>query len=174
MNMYGPARGNPSGPASSGSKMVESNFRLLAVLAACIGMGVTGCYGYYQPSTPDLAGHEVQLGITDSGSIVLAPQVGNRIEAVEGKLISDSEMRYQVAVTAIRRRDGQESGWNGEFVNIPHAVVSSVMERRFSRSRTTLFALATTFAMVTAKRAFGGPGGANAPGAGPGGGTGPR
>jgi hypothetical protein len=154
--------------------MVESNFRLLVALAACLGLGASGCYGYYQPSTPNLAGHEVQLGLTDSGSIVLAPQVGNRIEAVEGKLISDSDMRYQVAVTGIRRRDGQESDWNGEFVNIPHAVVSTIMERRFSRSRTTLFALATTFAMITAHRAFAGTGGANVPGPSPGAGTGPR
>jgi hypothetical protein len=154
--------------------MLNSNFRLIAALAACTGMGATGCYGYYQPSTPDLAGHEVQLSITDSGSIVLAPQVGNRIETVEGKMISDTDMRYQVAVTGIRRRDGQESDWNGESVNIPHSVVSTVMERRFSRARTTLFALATTFAMVTAKHAFGGTGGATVPGGSPGGATGPR
>lgn len=154
--------------------MVKPNFRLLIALGACIGVGATGCYGYYQPSTPNLAGHEVQLGITDSGSIVLAPQVGIRIEAVEGKLVSDSDMRYQVAVTGIRRRDGQESDWNGEFVNIPHAVVSTIMERRFSRSRTTLFALATAIAMITARHAFAGTGGATVPGPGPGGGTGPR
>jgi hypothetical protein len=154
--------------------MLSSKFRLIAVIAASTGMGATACYGYYQPSTPDLAGREVQLSITDSGSIVLAPQVGSRIEAVEGKVISDSDMRYQIAVTGIRRRDGQESDWNGEYVNIPHAIVSTVMERRFSRARTTLFAIATTFAMVTAKHAFGGTGGATVPGGSPGGGTGPR
>ena len=154
--------------------MLNSNFRLIAALTACTALGTTGCYGYYQPGTPDLAGHEVQLSITDSGSVVLAPQVGWGIGAVDGKVISDSDMRYQLAVTGIRRRDGQESGWNGEPVNIPHAVVATVMERRFSRSRTTLFAAATTMAIITATRAFAGTGGTNAPG-GPGsGGSGPR
>ena len=144
----------------------------------CLGLitaVLSGCYEYLQvPVTPNLAGHEVQLSITDSGSLVLAPQVGYGIEAVDGKLISDSDMRYQVAVTSIRRRDGQESDWNGESVNIPHSLVSTIMERRFSRSRSTLFAAATTIAMVVARRAFGGTGGATVPGGSPGGATGPR
>jgi hypothetical protein len=136
---------------------------------------LSGCYEYLPvPATPDLAGHEVQLAITDSGSAVLAPQVGYGIEAVDGKLVSDTDMRYQVAVTSIRRRDGQESDWNGESVNIPHSIVSTIMERRFSRARSTLFAAATTMAMVVARRAFGGTGGATTPGGNPAGGTGPR
>ena len=155
-------------------KMLNSKFHLIVALTVCTGLGATGCYGYYQPATPDLAGHEVQLSITDSGSVVLAPQVGWGIQALDGKVISDSDMRYQLAVTGIRRRDGQEIGWSGEYVNIPHAVVSTVMERRFSRSRTTLFAAATTIAMVAAKRAFGGAGGANAPGGSTSGVGGPR
>jgi hypothetical protein len=144
----------------------------------CLGLITavsSGCYEYLEvPATPGLAGHEVQLSITDSGSVVLASQVGYGIEAVDGKLISDSDMRYQVAVTSIRRRDGQESDWNGESVNIPHSLVSTIMERRFSRARSTLFAAATTMAMLVAKRAFGGTGGATVPGGNPGGGTGPR
>jgi hypothetical protein len=144
----------------------------------CLGLITTllsGCYEYLQvPVTPNLAGHEVQVSITDSGSLVLAPQVGYGIEAVDGKLVSDSDMRYQVAVSSIRRRDGQEIGWNGESVNIPHSVVSTIMERRFSPARSTLFAAATTMAMVVARRAFGGTGGATAPGGNPSGGSGPR
>ena len=100
--------------------------------------------------------------------------MGYGIEAVDGKLISDKDMRYQIAVTNTRRRGGQESGWNGESVNIPHAVVSSIMERRFSRPRSTLFAAATTIAIIAVTRAFGGAGGATAPGGSPGGGSGPR
>jgi len=154
--------------------MLNSNFRLIAALTACTALGTTGCYDYYQPETPDLVAHEVQLSITDSGSVVLAPQVGWGIGAVDGKVISDSDMRYQLAVTGIRRRDGQESGWNGEPVSIPHAVVDTVLERRFSRSRTTLFAAATAMAIITATHAFAGTGGSNAPGGTGSGGSGPR
>ncbi len=147
---------------------------MIAALTAFTGLSATGCYGYYQPITPDLAGHVVQLSITDSGSVVLAPQVGYGIEAVDGKMIADSDMRYLVAVIGIRRRDGQESGWKGESVDIPHSLVSTVMERRFSRARTTLFAAATTIAMVAVKHAFGGAGVATAPGGNTGNGGGPR
>lgn len=152
----------------------RSRLQKIAALIAFTSLFTSGCYGYYQPSTPDLSGRVLHLSITDSGSVVLAPQVGFGIQAVDGKLISDTDMRYQVAVTAIQRRDGMESGWNGEPVNIPHAVVSTVMERRFSRARTTLFAAATTIAMVAVKHAFGGAGGATAPGGSPGTGGGPR
>jgi len=74
----------------------------------------------------------------------------------------------------VRRRDGIENEWKGESVAIPHALVSTVMERRFSRARTTLFAVATTIAMVAVKHAFGGAGGATAPGGSTGNGGGPR
>lgn len=155
-------------------QMRSSKLHRIAALTAFTGLGTSACYGYYQPITPHLSGHVVQLSITDSGSVVLAPQVGYGIEAVDGKLIADSDMRYLVAVTSIRWRDGQESGWKGESVDIPHSLVSTVMERRFSRARTMLFAAATTIAMVAVKHAFGGAGGATAPGGNTGNGGGPR
>jgi hypothetical protein len=88
-------------------------------------------------------------------------------------MVADSAGSYLVSVSGTRRRDGQESDWKGEMIDIPRSLVSTVTERRFSRARTTLFTGITTIAMVAVKRAFGGAGGANAPG-GTGGGTGPR
>ena len=154
--------------------MRSSKAHIIAALVSLAGFGATGCYGYYQPMTSNLAGHQLQLSITDSGAVILAPQVGFGIEAVDGKLVADSASRYIVSVSGIRRRDGLESDWRGESVNIPHALVSTVMERRFSRARTTLFAVATTIAMVAVKHAFGGAGGATSPGGSPGNGGGPR
>jgi len=144
---------------------------LLATVAALSG---TGCYGYYQPVNSNLAGHQIQLSITDSGAVILAPQIGVGIESVDGQLVTDSAAHYVVSVSGIRRRDGIEADWRGEPVYIPHALVSSVMERRFSRARTTLFAVATTIALVSVKHAFGGAGGATAPNGSPGSGGGSR
>jgi hypothetical protein len=154
--------------------MRRSKARIIAALVSLTGFGATGCYGYYQPMASNLTGHQLQLSITDSGAVILAPQVGFGIEAVDGKLVADTASRYIVSVSGIRRRDGLESDWKGESVNIPHALVSTVMERRFSRARTTLFAVATTIAMVAVKHAFGGAGGATSPGGSPGTGGGPR
>lgn len=153
--------------------MHRSRAHIIAALAALAGFGATGCYGYYQPTTPNLTGHQLQLSITDSGAVFLAPQVGLGIEAVDGRLVADTGSRYVIAVSGIRHRDGLESDWKGESVYIQHVFVSTVMERRFSRARTMLFAAATAIAMVSVKHAFGGAGGATSPGGSPGGG-GPR
>jgi hypothetical protein len=153
--------------------MLTSKSHAVAALIALTGVSGTGCYGYYKPVTSNLTGHQIQLSITDSGAVVLAPQVGVGIDAVDGKLVADSAARYVVSVSGVRRRDGLANDWKGEPVYIPHILVSSIMERRFSRARTALFATATTIAMVAVKHAFGGAGGANAPGGSPGGG-GPR
>jgi hypothetical protein len=142
--------------------------------AVVMATSTVACYGYYEPIGRSLTGRQLQLSITDSGAVVLAPQVGNAVEAVEGKLLTDSASRYVVSVSGVRRRDGIEADWTGESVSIPHSLVSTVMERRFSRARTTLFVAATTIAMVAAKHAFGGTGGASAPGGSTGTGGGPR
>ncbi len=157
--------------------MHRSKSPIIAALTALTTLSsliTTGCYGYYQPIAPNLTGHQLQLSITDSGSVVLAPQVGFQVDAVDGRLVTDSASRYVVSVTGVRRRDGIENEWKGESVAIPHALVSTVMERRFSRARTTLFAVATTIAMVAVKHAFGGAGGATVPGGSTGNGGGPR
>jgi hypothetical protein len=153
--------------------MRRSKAHFVVALAALAWFSAAGCYGYYEPMTPNLTGRQLHLSITDSGAVILAPQVGFGIEAVDGRLVADSAARYIVSVSGIRHRDGLESDWKGESVFIPHILVSTIMERRFSRARTTLFAAATTIAMVAVKHAFGGAGGATSPGGSPGGG-GPR
>ena len=154
--------------------MRRSKAPFVAALGALAWFSAAGCYGYYQPMSPNLTGRQLQLSITDSGAVILAPQVGFGIEAVDGRLVADSAARYIVSVSGIRHRDGFESDWKGESVYIPHVFVSTIMERRFSRARTTLFAAATTIAMVAVKHAFGGAGGATAPGGSTGSGGGPR
>lgn len=139
-----------------------------AVVAVLASLAGSGCFGYYQPLTTDLAGRRVQLSITDSGSVVLAPRLGPQVEAVEGLLHADSGSQYVVSVLATRRRDGQESDWRGENVAIQRALVSSVTERRFSRSRTAVFTTLSGIAIAATKHAFGGGGGAGAPGPTPG------
>ena len=147
---------------------------MLVFLATAALLSGTACYGYYQPVNSNLAGREIQLSITDSGAVVLAPQIGVGIETVDGKLVTDSAARYVVSVSGIRRRDGMEADWHGEPVFIPHALVSTVMERRFSPARTTLFAVATAIALATVQHAFAGAGGATAPAGSPGTGGGAR
>ena len=133
-------------------------------LAALGLLLATACFGYYAPTTTNLSGRRIELTLTDSGALALAPRVGNGVEAVEGTLVTDSGNEYMISVLGTRRRDGQENTWRGESVNVPHSMVSAIAERRFSRARTTLFLSATTTALVATWRSFKGVGGATAPG----------
>lgn len=135
----------------------------------CCLASLSACYGFYVPDTARLTGRDLEFMLTDSGSVVLAPRVGPAVQAVDGRLLTDTAGVYSLAVQSTRRRDGIENGWRGELVNIPHLFVASVAERRFSPARTTLFAGAMTAALVAIKGIFGGSGGSNAPGGIPGG-----
>jgi len=144
--------------------MLTLRFRCSGALAALGLLLTAACYGYYAPLTTNLSGRRIELTLTDSGALALAPRVGNGMEAVEGTLVTDSANEYMMSVLGTRRRDGQENTWRGESVNVPHSMVSAITERRFSRARTTLFLTTTSAALVAVWRAFGGSGGATVPG----------
>ncbi|HJP58997.1 MAG TPA: hypothetical protein VJ865_03335 [Gemmatimonadaceae bacterium] len=130
---------------------------------------LSACYGFYAPDSARLTGRDLEFMLTDSGSVMLASRVGPAVEAVDGRLLTDTAGVYSMAVQSTRRRDGLENGWRGELVQIPHPFVASVAERRFSPARTTLFAGAMTAALVALKSVFAGAGGSNSPGGIPGG-----
>ena len=140
---------------------------------ACAATLMSGCFGYYDPATSSAPVTKVvQLALTDSGSVVLASQLGPSNESVEGRLLADSSGVYLVSLSGVRRRDGSESDWRGEQVAIPRALVSKVSERRFSRGRTILMSALTTTALIAATKAFAGRGAATPQGVNPG--TGPK
>src|ERR1700682_547300 len=136
----------------------------IAVFVAVRTVSASACYGYYPPARPDLTGRDVQISLTDSGALVLAPRIGNGIEAGQGKGLEDTVSHLLISVMGPQRRDGIENTWKGEPVAIPRPLVAGVAERRFSVARTTLFLTITTIAMLGIKQAFGGWGGSNAPG----------
>ena len=137
----------------------------ITALSLGLTLGPTlGCYGYYPPSTGDLTGRTVQLVITDAGAIELAPRLGTSVQSVSGAVISQTAAGFTISVTETQRRDGVESMWRGETIEIPRPLISSTMERHFSRARTILFLGATSLAMVGIKHSFGGGAGSNAPG----------
>lgn len=124
-----------------------------------------GCYAYV-PAVPggSLTDREVQLSLTDSGAVVMAPLVGPSIATVDGRLIRDSSETYLLNVTGTARRDGVEMEWRGERIAVPRVLVTSVATKQFSRGRTLLFGALTTGALVAIADAFVGGGGATVPG----------
>ena len=120
---------------------------------------LAGCYGYYTaPNADAVVGRRVHLSLSDSGSVMLASQLGPASNAVEGRLLADSSNALFLSVAEVQRRDGMSSEWKGESVSIPRPFVTQVAERRFSWGRTALTTVLTSAALVAAQQAFSGRG----------------
>ncbi len=141
------------------------------IVGPLLCVALAGCYAYLPVPRLDVQapGRELRLELTDSGSVVLGQRVGFGVDAVTGRLVSDSGGTYLLAVSGTHRRDGSENSWNGEQVSIARSLVSVVGERHFSSGRTILFGTLTTIALVGLTDAMRGWGGATVPGPSPGG-----
>lgn len=117
-----------------------------------------GCYGYYPTSAPGPVGRDVEVALTDSGSVVLARQIGPSVNAMVGRLVSDSGNAVVVSLASVRQRDGNETSWKGEHVSVPRPLVAHLTERKFSRGRTAVFGSLLAVALVGIREAFSGTG----------------
>lgn len=141
-------------------------------IAALLTVAVlsAGCYSYVPAERSLLApGTVVRAELTDSGSVVLASYLGPGTASVEGQLIAATSDRLTLAVTAATNRRGIENFWSNERVELPHAVIATLRERRLSRSRTAVAAGGTFAAAIAIYLGFTA-GGLGDGGAGPGGG----
>jgi hypothetical protein len=89
---------------------------------------------------------------------VLASNIGPSVAAITGRLVADSANGYVVALSSVRRRDGDETIWNGERVFVSSTLITEVGTRRFSPSRTALFSGIVSAGLVAARMAFQGHG----------------
>jgi hypothetical protein len=133
---------------------------------AVVAMMVSGCYEFLPPPerTTELTGKRVELTLTDAGSVVLASAIGPQMESVGGTLVDLQQDNLVVSVLSVTNRNGIETGWRGEHIEVPRSMIARVAERRFSARRTFFASAALIAGLVIAQRAFGGAGGANSPG----------
>lgn len=141
-------------------------FFLVPLLAAC--------YEYEPLATASSPiGQPVRLTLTEAGSVNLAAELGPSVEAIGGKLVSDSGNAYLVSLSESRKRDGIEIDWRGEEVSISKSLVAVIQQRQFSPTRTAFLSAGLVTALVALERAFWGPGGVFGGGP-PGTGQGPK
>jgi len=137
---------------------------------AAAALLLNGCYEYL-PSpdrTTDLTGKRVELTLTDAGAVVLASAIGPQMESVGGTLVDLQQDNLVVSVLSVTNRNGMETGWKGERIEVPRSMIARLEERRFSVRRTIFASAALMAGLVIAQRAFGGAGGSTTPGGGPG------
>ena len=113
----------------------------LARMITALGIGVgsvvgSGCYRYtrIETSAPPL-GTEVRLELTDVGAVTLGPLVGNRVELVDGRVLTVADTAFTLSVSGTTDRVGTETPWRGEQVVFPRSAVASVHRRTLDRRR---------------------------------------
>ena len=138
--------------------MNSTRRRRRLILAITVGgvIACTACYTYSaaRPGV-SLQNQPVHLSLTDSGSVVLASQIGPATTIVEGTLVTDSAGSYELSIQNTERRDGTVVDWKGERVTVPHVLVAGLGIRRFSATRTAVVGAGTVAAILGATAGFG-------------------
>jgi hypothetical protein len=62
--------------------------------------------------------------------------MGPEIARVEGRLMSSDATEFVVGILSVQLLRGGEQVWHGEEVHVKREYVSSIYERRFSKTRT--------------------------------------
>lgn len=118
---------------------VRSGIRTLIVLLATFV--VQGCYRMrpIEGPTPEL-GRVVRLDLTDAGSVRLAPYIGPRVEAIEGRTERMTDSSYVLLVTSTVARGGLSTPWSNERLDVPVSAVARVRSRALDARRSWIAA----------------------------------
>jgi hypothetical protein len=133
-------------------RAVSALIAFLPVLALTV---LSGCYRLtpVDGGAPD-AGTEVRLDLTDAGSVQLAPLIGPRIDALEGRAIEVSDSALVLAVTGAVQRNGVIVPWTNERVRVPLQAVDRIRTRELDRGRTWLVSGAGVVGLFLVSRAI--------------------
>jgi hypothetical protein len=100
---------------------------------------LAGCYSLEPVQGPTPAvGAEIAFDINDAGRVALGGSMGPEIAQIEGRLVEKGSADYLVKVTSVHLLRGGEQTWSGESVRIRSEYVSSVYEKKFSKSRSVV------------------------------------
>ena len=104
------------------------------VLVACVA-----CQRYVPlDMTPAPVGSSVRISLSDNAAATSFRQVGSGVSQAEGRVIFATDSTLAIGVSAVKRTNGIEDGWNGDTVVFRRAQVVGVEQRKISRSRTFL------------------------------------
>jgi hypothetical protein len=101
---------------------------------------LAGCYRLTPIEGAATTGQEVRLSLSDEGSARMAPMIGPRIAAIDGRILETADTAYTLAVTAVVGQGGRSMAWSNERLSVPRAAVSSVRTRTLDRKRSWIVA----------------------------------
>lgn len=127
-----------------------------AVRVAVLVMAFASCYRFtpIESGSPE-RGLEVRLALSDEGSVRMAPLVGPRIAAIDGRVLEPGDTAIVLGVQAVVSQGGRSMAWNQERLTVPRGAVSSINTRTFDRKRTWIVAGLTVVGAIALGEAFG-------------------
>jgi len=110
-------------------------------MAFALALLTGGCYRLtpIEGVVPD-SGSEVRVGLTDAGAVKLAPQIGPRMAAIDGRTLQSNDSAIVLAVVAVVGQNGRSMSWSQERLLVPRDAVSSLSTRGLDRKRTWIVA----------------------------------
>ena len=115
--------------------------RLLRVLTIPSLLVVSSCYRFTPVEGGVVArGQEVRLSLTDEGSVRMAPMIGPRIAAIDGRMLETADSAYTLAVTAVVGQGGRSMAWSNERLSVPRNALASVRTRTLDRRKSWIIA----------------------------------
>ncbi len=128
---------------------------LCVSLAVMLAMA-SGCYRFtpIEGSAPE-PGRDVRLSLTDEGSVRLAPMIGPRIGAIDGRVLVSTDTALVLGVQAVVAQSGRSMDWNMERLSVPRSAVSSIHTRTLDRRKTWIVAGLGVVGALAIGEAFG-------------------
>lgn len=101
----------------------------------------SSCYRFtpIEGATP-ARGQQVRLSLSDEGSVRMAPLIGPRIDAIDGRTVQSTDTSLVVAVEAVVTRGGRSMTWSMEQLTVPRSAVSSIRTRTLDRRKSWIVA----------------------------------
>lgn len=127
--------------------------RALAVLS--LAATSAACYRLtpLEGPTPE-PGRAVRVDLTDAGSVRLAPFIGPRVEAIEGRAERTTDSSYVLLVTATTARGGMSTSWSNERLDVPLSAVARIRTRTLDRRRSWIAAGLTVASVFVLGQVF--------------------
>ena len=113
--------------------------QLLRAAVATAALIANGCYRYTPIDSPTPGtGMPVRVRLTDDGAVKLGPLVGNRVEYVDGTVVTAADTALTLSVTGTTDRLGTEVSWRGEHVALPRPAIAGFERRTLDKRRSYL------------------------------------
>ena len=115
-----------------------------------------GCYRFTPIEGPaPERGQDIRLVLSDEGSVRMAPMIGPRIDAIDGRVLEPGDTAIVLAVQAVVARGGRSMNWSQERLAIPRAAVASIGTRTLDRKRTWIVAGLSVLGVLALGDVFG-------------------